>query len=90
MVLKTENTNALAIMKMEAYASYRSANSAYKQILLSGASEEIIEAVKMTVEHRLKMYKFWCNLVQEDIKFAYKMAEIDSLEKQLKKYESFV
>ena len=88
MVLKTENTNALAIMKMEAYNSYQSENSAYKQVLNSGASEEIIEAVKMTVEHRLKMYRHWCNLLQEDINFAYKMAEIDSLEKQLKELYS--
>ena len=83
MALKTKDTTALEIMQMEAYNSYNSANNAYIQIVNTGASEEIIEAAKATVEHRLKMYKFWSERVQDDVTIALKKKQIASLEAQL-------
>lgn len=90
MALKTKDTTALRIMQMEAWNSYNSANNAYIQIVNTGASEELIEAVKATVEYRLNMYKFWSKCVQDDVIIALKIKQISSLEAQLEEYEASV
>lgn len=63
-------------MRKEAYDSYNSANSAYKAIINSGASQEVIDIARETVEHRLKIYHLWCKRLQDDVDAAVKIARL--------------
>ncbi len=66
-VTKTRNTDAICEMKKEAYKAYSSANSVFKSIVNSGASNEVIDAARKTVESRLKTYHSWCRRYHDDV-----------------------